>query len=321
MRKQSFPLIGIAALLGVASAPRIAQAQGPYGQLPNLPTAFAMATAGEDNGNGTGLLSDNNVLQADNSLTVINAGPVASANVGPYTVVPGNTGTARANATFGTIRLFAESHDGVNTGFVDHAGAIADVGWLDGITISNDALTGQNGILNFSIFTEGSLFAGDPTGSASAVIGVAHGFGQHLSVRSFGGQANSVPGNFSLNVSENTNFSLPFTFGSSFTIMVRGVARAGLSGRPPQGAGSSGLADFENTIYWSGVQGVTTQGGAPVSAFTMTSASGTNYLQSLAPSSAAAPEPGTFALLGSALGLLVGVRSHRRPGKRGSRGR
>jgi hypothetical protein len=70
-------------------------------------------------------------------------------------------------------------------------------------------------------------------------------------------------------------------------------------------------ADFSHTLYWGGITSVSANG-ATISAFDLTSASGTDWRQSFVPATDAVPEPGTLVLAGGGLiGLVVRRRRER----------
>jgi MYXO-CTERM domain-containing protein len=77
--------------------------------------------------------------------------------------------------------------------------------------------------------------------------------------------------------------------------------------KSPQPVGQ-GAAQFQNTIYWAGINSVTV-GGIPVTGYTISSLSGTNYNQSFEPASAV-PEPSNCAL--AALAGLCALYHRRR---------
>jgi len=100
------------------------------------------------------------------------------------------------------------------------------------------------------------------------------------------------------------DLTIPFFFGSPVDLQM--ALNISAFGAGNTGSGS-GLGSVSNAVSWAGITGVTDAGGNPVS-FTVSSASGTNYLGSLAPT--AVPLPPALWLLASALaGMgLIGRR-------------
>lgn len=98
------------------------------------------------------------------------------------------------------------------------------------------------------------------------------------------------------------SLKVPITFSqpNSFSVSVDMAALArfyspdGVTGGP-----ATWVADAANSLYWGGISSVTDASGNSV-AFDLSTASGTNYLESLAP----VPEPATYALLLVGLGAL-----------------
>lgn len=95
--------------------------------------------------------------------------------------------------------------------------------------------------------------------------------------------------------------SFEFTFGVPFRLS--GLLRTQIDVASPDGSAGtlSASLDMGNSVYWDGMN-LRDSTGAPVSGASLTSDSGTNYLQ-------AVPEPGSFAVL--ALGALVLLRRKR----------
>jgi hypothetical protein len=92
--------------------------------------------------------------------------------------------------------------------------------------------------------------------------------------------------------------------GSSYRVSMRmeGAALAG-------SVSSSGWASYDlgNSAYWGGITSVRV-GGAEVSSYVLSSESGTDYRNSMAP----IPEPGALAMMLAGLGVLVGLQRRRR---------
>jgi hypothetical protein len=79
---------------------------------------------------------------------------------------------------------------------------------------------------------------------------------------------------------------------------------------PPSGTPfGTATDDLAHSMYWAGISSVTA-GGVPVTSFTVTSDSGTNWVQSFVPAGPTTPEPGTAALIAVAAGGLWLRRRH-----------
>ncbi|NJD06361.1 MAG: hypothetical protein FIA97_07660 [Methylococcaceae bacterium] len=100
------------------------------------------------------------------------------------------------------------------------------------------------------------------------------------------------------------DLTIPFFFGSPFDLRL--ALNISAFGAGNTGSGS-GFGSVSNAVSWAGITGVTDVAGNPIS-FTVSSASGTNYLGSLAPT--AVPLPPALWLLASAVaGMgLIGRR-------------
>jgi hypothetical protein len=102
---------------------------------------------------------------------------------------------------------------------------------------------------------------------------------------------------------------LPIFFGSPFALQVTMYASVFLETHPPGGSGGADI-DFLHTAQIAGFQAFDTTG-APISDFTVTSASGTQY-----PLDASVPEPASLLLVLAGLAALT----LRRPRSRSSNG-
>ena len=274
----------------------------PYG-VPS-PGVFAVAAAGAagGGGGGGGLFTIDNCGAAANCSVASGATGPRSTNISG-TADPGNISSGKSFANFGLIKVYADFFDSTG-GLHGHAAGLADAGWVDRYTISNALYTGQQGVFTFLMHVDGHLFAGDPGGSSGFQLGRTVDTGTPNYAFASGGQANQVPGDYQETINQNLTISVDFTFGTSFDMMLRALASANLSGVGDSLlGGSSGISDFYSTIYWAGVQSVTV-GGTPISGYTLSAASGTNYNQSFAPVNPV-PEPGSLSLLAVAVAAVL----------------
>lgn len=107
--------------------------------------------------------------------------------------------------------------------------------------------------------------------------------------------------------SQNVLINVPIIFGESTNISL--TVDFGAYANPGP---STWEADASHSLYWDGVQTVLDSNGQPLN-FNLTSASGTNYLQSFAPAPVAVPAPSTLALmLLGLLGILTKLHIDRR---------
>ena len=286
-------------LLSMASA--VADPIKPYGV--SAPGSFAVATAGSWGGNSVGHDTVNNlVFGSANTQQFVGSGAQAASVT--YAASPTSTSAAQALANLGILNLSSSSiFSDEGLGLI--ASALADAGWLDTYTISDPTLTGQSGVLTFLLHADGLLTSDGWNGSQFSLSVQSQPFVNDFFVRETCDSRNAPA--CSLSINSTYAVSIPFVFGNSFEMSVRAIALSRApSVKSPQPIGQ-GAAQFQNTVYWAGISSVTS-GGNPVSGYTISSLSGTNYNQSFAPTSAV-PEPSSYALV-----ALAGVCAlyHRR---------
>lgn len=173
---------------------------------------------------------------------------------------------------------------------------VCNGGWKEAFTVNNPALTGQGGFMTFQVKARGGLSATGDSGSAliellsykdnavlqtnpyfdpgnSDIVGTSQQYGRW-------GVATylSVPFD-SRNVNGTVTFSVPITFGQSFTLGVYARIYAGL--RSSGGFGgivSTGNADLSGAgVTWNGVATIRDAAGVEVSGSTVVSGSGIDW--------------------------------------------
>ena len=158
---------------------------------------------------------------------------------------------------------------------------------------------GTAGMVTCAVSVSGSLFTDEP-GVARASWAAntdLNGGSFDLAVRGWltnGLHAGSPFGTFTATV--------PFALGATLPLHVQleASAQAAYGGSP--GLPNASF-DLGQSLHWGGIVGITVDG-APVSGFNVSSTSGTDYKNSMAP----VPEPGSLAMMLAGLGVLVGLR-------------
>lgn len=280
---------------------------------------FSMSTVGLNSGGGISEFSGDNTVFSVPENTQINIGNGAQSTSASLLGLPGTSGNAHATASFGLIRHYAAANSAAYDGS-SHAGAISDAGWLDTLTISNPSLTGQAGQMTFGVSTDGSLDASNNAAAGWTLSMQATSILNNQSVKAslacYLGPCfdkNDAPAT-QVNVAAIQLFTVDFTFGTPFEMLLRSLISAGLRSTggffPDNLTASTAIADFDNTIFWDGIYGVT-QGGVAVD-FQISALSGTDWTQSFDPNTvqpaAGVPEPITLSLLGAGFAGLGWAR-------------
>jgi hypothetical protein len=227
----------------------------------------------------------------------------------PFTESSGGSQTASSlSGTFGpsstqiTSNLSTQStpgilHAGVSSsvnisGTAAIAVGYADTGFEDALVINIPQLLGQTGYL-FVGFTVDANISSSGVGKSSAMLQAS--VGPNLEQFSF------------LNLSNGSYFVLfpafSFTYGQSFGLLVLLDTTAGTPDQSLVTGSGVAIADISDTVVLSSIV-VEDQFGNVVSGATISSATGTNYT-----SNGVIPEPGTFFLALSGVGLIVTFRA------------
>lgn len=241
--------------------------------------------------------------------------------------------TATARADYGVLKTYASGMAGATN---EYAGVTASSGasasWFDTIKFENAALNGTLGRVTFALAYNYALMA--ETNFAEEIphpytyARARSGFDLMLNVYSYNGynktysaravqnsgadRWGSHPGTpYSVVTDVNgSNSSTPglffltadFIWGTTITLTAN-MATWGDIGVSHSASGSY-KSDAFHSAYWGGVSSVLSNG-QQVMDFTITSDSGTDYMQSFIPAESEVPEPTSLALLGiGALALM-----------------
>ena len=252
---------------------------------------------------GTILVSADAVGNLGTSVEAVTAsgGSVSQTHTGSNPNSPGGNVVGRSSASFGVLRVYAESHIDQAPFGGNFAGGTAS--FTDEFTFNDPSRTGQPGSFTFILQVDGTLAASNRTGQTS---GTTFNFGistarLSLSVRDVTISGNNI--NY-LSVSEIQNdngvrsftgaaflgqpdsVSVPFTLGTKSSVEITLTAVA--STKPEFGADC--ISNGENTLNWGGITSVNDSSNATVTNYTLDSGSGANYIQPI-------PEPSAITLM------------------------
>ena len=243
----------------------------------------------------------------------LSVGPSFAGGSGPYSGLDNQNGPASlagsatgggnssgAGTTFvnwGVVKLTGSAFGSLNT--------LARGIFRDELVLTAPGVpNGTAGIVSFAVSVNGSLFA-DAPGVARASWSLAADLGGGAFDINAGGSQNSAVNGGQYVGSPFGTFvgTAPFAFGSTLPLHVQLEASAQAAFNNTIPGLPNAAFDLGQSLYWGGIVGVTVNG-APVSGFNVSSTSGTDYRNSMAP----VPEPGALAMMLAGLGVLVGLQ-------------
>lgn len=303
-RKDVAFLVVLGLSSGVVASPKIQDLTGFGG--------YATALAGR--GDGSNPWPDVNLSQywtpgqfnADWKYTT---GSVVTATTS-YTDT-GVTGQGYANVGLGVLKL-SGSNSGSNNVWRNGGGS---GGWIDTLRFSAPGQAGKAGLFTFTLKVSGSMTASGFSGASRFVAANYRNKGLVLQndifKNAYGPQeigTEAQAGYFNLTssvgvpasrvVSKTILFTVPFTFGTAFEHGIFAAAEAKTRSLSGTAGISGGTSDFSQTVTWGGIQSVLDGSGNPVSGWSYTAASGTNWANPV-------PEPGTILALSAGTVLLL----------------
>ena len=207
---------------------------------------------------------------------------------------------ATAVSTYGVLKSAAGVIGDGDSGVI---GSNSLASYSDTFMISSSALNGTWGKMFVPIAYSYSFSASSPQVAATYTLAIDCIYCGDITL--IAGTWDSTP----RNVSGVATAEVPFLFGEQFDLEVSQFT--GIGGNLANGA-FTGFLDAAHSSYWGGVSDVVDADGNTV-AFSITSASGTDYRQSFIPSTTApVPEPETSALMMAGFGVLGAVARGRK---------
>ena len=215
----------------------------------------------------------------------------AAANSAPGANGPLNQSIS-GSAGLGYVRVQGSN---AYTDYANFANAVLDGGWNESFTVSHPSFSGQGGFMVFRLHARGQMHTEGLSGSAvvevqpyknhvripwnayyaqeGSDVGSASGGNQFAR---WGLASYGLPDNRTVDAS--VTMSVPFTFGTPFTLGVyaRGIAAQRSSGGF-NGPSSDWLDFSTNGVEWAGITAVRDAGGAMVSGATVVSGSGIDW--------------------------------------------
>jgi hypothetical protein len=226
--------------------------------------------------------------------------------------------SCHGRAGLGFIQAYAVNNAPNSSSF---AQATANAGWSETFVISNAALTGQAGYMQFTLHVQGTLAASGFAGSARFIV-TGYKDAAQLMINPLFSPGNSdllstdrQYGNWSIatfgnpptdgkTVSGTVTFAVPFTFGTPFKVGIYARAAAGMRSSSGVPGNSTAEANFLNGLTWGGITGIFNAAQAPVQGSTVASGSGLDWTGPLGP-----PNPadlnGDGVVNGADLGMLL----------------
>lgn len=325
MHNNRFTTIRLLSTISLALAALSANA-GPSQSDVTAPGGFVTSCALSNAGSGFVPGSDlSSIFGAANCNSSLFSGS-ASASASKSYSSGATTNSSSGTVSLGQIHMSA-SNNAPNSSYF-HAAA-SNGGWADTLTIDMPGLTGQSGIYLAKIDVTGTLaahgFAGASSfnvtaykdkaellrsvpgffGGAQATTGGTDRQRVSWGVATYGGSYNDA----SSTIDDYVIFAVPIVFGESFSLGVYGYISAGMRSSSGVPGNSTADADFSHSVIWDGVAGVRDSMGNLVTGYSLTSASGIDWTQSMVSS---VPEPEAYAMLVAGLALVGAVRRRQR---------
>ncbi|MDZ4755482.1 MAG: dockerin type I repeat-containing protein [Phycisphaerae bacterium] len=282
------------ATLGASITANVAHAGLNYNIAP-APGGFVQACAGPSTGSGGWPGADHfSFYTPDSGANLVEEAFTGDTTADASAMYAGGNTTNGANglAGFGFIQLGA-TNDAPNNSFF--AAGMANGGWSETFVISNRALTGQDGFMQFTLDVQGTLFASGFAGSAAFTVAgykdtillfanplFDPGDSDPISTdRQYGNWAVATFGNpptASKTVDDTVTFAVPFTFGTPFKLGIYADARAGMRSSSGVFGNSTAQSQFEEGLVWGGIAQIY-HGFTPISEYTITSGSAVDWTQ------------------------------------------
>ena len=240
----------------------------------------------------------------------------------------GALSVAEASTELGINRAFARASSpataGVDPRFPPVAGASAVSQWSDELTIGTVAPGGFVSFeFQFHAFTPQSSYD-SPAGVLEYIVQFIQLFpfnqielyrltmdgngNTYSNVPRFIGDGFELAGDNPGDVTRLVGVTIPFVAHQTFGIS----SRLACGARAPYDASNTQFCNAGGTSLWGGITGVTDADGNALTDWTVRSASGFDYTQSLIPPAVAVPEPSTWAMLILGFGAVGSLIRRRR---------
>jgi len=213
---------------------------------------------------------------------------------------------AYASASHGVLRLLAMAQ----TSGGNVTTATASAYWADQVVLSEPSRNGLPGLAQVSFSIDGGYTLGGVSPHSVGTLNVSYEWDAYrvdasrisIYYRNFTDSSNGfTEGEIFLNRLQ--TILVPFTWGEAFVIQLS--VGVGVAASDPLGTGvAAATGDLLHTVVWKGITVLDPATGLPVSGHTLSSLSGTNWLEP-----ASIPEPAS-AVMVVAAGIVFGIRRY-----------
>lgn len=309
--------LAVGCLFAATAVSAHAQSQNTLNGTGGFVSACAFSNAGSGFTPGSNLTS---LFGAGHCVSNTFSGNGSASSSAAYTDPSAQTANqAHGTVGLGTLHLSASNSAPNNSNF---AAAGANGGWTETF-VANAANQAGPGVTVVALKVTGSLAAHGFAGASGFTL-TGYKNKEQLSIYAvqglydYGSQTTPLStdrqsatwsvatygapyDNASATINDTIHLAIPVTLGTSFSFGVYGYALAGM--RSTSGVPGISMADtdFSHTVTWGGVVGIYDASGHALSGYSLTSASGVDWTRPLA---APVPEPETWALMLTGLGLL-----------------